>query len=52
MEAAPTPGGARRSAALTSPGFVHAVCSTVHPLGVGLTGPLGDHALPIPERRT
>lgn len=35
MEAAPTPGGGCRSAALTLPGFVHDVCSTVHPLGVG-----------------
>jgi len=32
IEAADTPGGGARSAALTRPGFVHDVCSTVHPL--------------------
>ena len=32
LEAAPTPGGGARSAALTLPGFVHDVCSAVHPL--------------------
>ena len=28
------PGGGMRSAALTEPGFVHDVCSAVHPMGV------------------
>jgi phytoene dehydrogenase-like protein len=32
VEAAQTAGGGTRSAALTLPGFVHDVCSTVHPL--------------------
>jgi phytoene dehydrogenase-like protein len=32
VEAADTAGGGTRSAALTLPGFVHDVCSTVHPL--------------------
>ncbi|MFM8305248.1 MAG: phytoene desaturase family protein [Actinomycetota bacterium] len=31
FEAASTPGGGSRSAALTQPGFVHDVCSAVHP---------------------
>ena len=34
VEAAPTPGGSTRSAELTLPGFVHDVCSAIHPLGV------------------
>lgn len=33
-EAAPTIGGGTRSAELTLPGFVHDVCSAVHPLGL------------------
>ncbi|MGH9112626.1 MAG: phytoene desaturase family protein [Acidimicrobiales bacterium] len=33
LEAAATPGGGARSAELTLPGFVHDVCSAVHPLG-------------------
>jgi phytoene dehydrogenase-like protein len=32
FEGAPDPGGGCRSAELTLPGFVHDVCSTVHPL--------------------
>ncbi len=32
IEARATPGGGTRSAALTLPGFVHDVCSAVHPL--------------------
>ena len=32
FEAAPTPGGGARSAVLTLPGFVHDVCSAIHPL--------------------
>jgi phytoene dehydrogenase-like protein len=34
VEAHTTPGGGARTAALTLPGFLHDVCSTVHPLGV------------------
>jgi len=34
-EAAPRVGGGLRSEELTLPGFVHDVCSTVHPLAVG-----------------
>ncbi len=34
LEAADEPGGGTRSAALTLPGFVHDVCSAVHPMGV------------------
>ncbi len=34
-EAAATVGGGMRSAELTRPGFVHDVCSAIHPLGVG-----------------
>ncbi len=34
FEAAATFGGGTRSAALTLPGFVHDVCSAIHPLGV------------------
>ncbi|MEP6697043.1 MAG: NAD(P)/FAD-dependent oxidoreductase [Pseudonocardiales bacterium] len=33
-EAAPTPGGGCRTAELTLPGFVHDVCSAVHPLAL------------------
>jgi len=49
LEAAEVVGGGTRSEELTLPGFVHDVCSTIHPLGVaspffaGL--PLGDHGL-------
>jgi phytoene dehydrogenase-like protein len=32
LEAAPTAGGGARSAELTRPGFVHDVCSAIHPL--------------------
>ena len=34
-EANPTIGGGTRSAELTLPGFVHDVCSSVHPLAAG-----------------
>jgi phytoene dehydrogenase-like protein len=34
LEARETIGGGTRSAALTLPGFVHDVCSAIHPLGV------------------
>src|SRR5206468_7152849 len=33
-EAAEEPGGGLRSAALTLPGFVHDICSAIHPLAV------------------
>jgi phytoene dehydrogenase-like protein len=49
LEAAPTVGGGTRSAALTLPGFVHDVCSSIHPLAAASpflrTLPLGDHGL-------
>ncbi len=35
LEGAETVGGGLRSAELTLPGFVHDVCSAIHPLGVG-----------------
>jgi phytoene dehydrogenase-like protein len=35
LEANDTLGGGARSAELTLPGFVHDVCSAVHPLGIG-----------------
>jgi len=35
LEAAATPGGGCRSAELTLPGFVHDVCSAVHPMAAG-----------------
>src|SRR5690349_13678375 len=34
-EAKPTIGGGTRSAELTLPGFVHDVCSAIHPLSLG-----------------
>ena len=34
LEAQPIPGGGARSEALTLPGFVHDVCSAIHPLGI------------------
>lgn len=34
VEGHPDPGGGMRSAELTEPGFVHDVCSSVHPLGI------------------
>jgi phytoene dehydrogenase-like protein len=34
LEAEPTIGGGARSAALTLPGFVHDICSAIHPLGI------------------
>ena len=33
LEVADTPGGGCRSSELTLPGFVHDVCSAVHPMG-------------------
>lgn len=49
LEAKDTIGGGTRSAELTLPGFVHDICSAVHPLAVGSpffrTLPLADHGL-------
>ncbi|HEY8694351.1 MAG TPA: NAD(P)/FAD-dependent oxidoreductase [Chloroflexota bacterium] len=49
LEANDTPGGGARSAELTLPGFVHDVCSAVHPLGIGSpflrSLPLREHGL-------
>ena len=49
IEAHETPGGGMRSAALTLPGFVHDVCSAIHPLGVASpfmrTVPLAEHGV-------
>src|SRR5262245_53236441 len=35
FEARDTIGGGCRSAALTLPGFIHDICSAIHPLGLG-----------------
>jgi phytoene dehydrogenase-like protein len=35
VEAQPTAGGGCRSLELTEPGFVHDICSSIHPLGIG-----------------
>ena len=49
VEGRDTVGGGARSAALTLPGFIHDVCSAVHPLAVDSpffsTLPLSDHGL-------
>lgn len=49
FEAQPTIGGGMRSAELTLPGFVHDICSAVHPFAVASpfwrTLPLGAHGL-------
>ena len=51
LEAAPTIGGGCRSAELTLPGFVHDVCSAVHPLAAVSPffegTPLADHGLEL-----
>jgi phytoene dehydrogenase-like protein len=47
LESAPTLGGGMRSAELTNPGFVHDVCSAIHPLGVA--SPF-FRSLSLPER--
>jgi phytoene dehydrogenase-like protein len=48
-EAEPTIGGGARSAELTLPGFIHDVCSAIHPLAAGSpyfrTLPLKEHGL-------
>lgn len=47
LEAADTVGGGTRSAELTRPGFVHDVCSAIHPLAAGSpffrSVPLAEH---------
>src|SRR5438093_13567146 len=49
LETADTVGGGARSAELTLPGFVHDVCSAIHPLGVASpffrTLPLAEHGV-------
>lgn len=49
FEAEPGIGGGARSAGLTLPGFLHDVCSAVHPLAVSspafISFPLGEHGL-------
>lgn len=49
LERADSVGGGTRSAALTRPGFVHDVCSAIHPLAVASPFfnqlPLGEHGL-------
>jgi phytoene dehydrogenase-like protein len=51
FEAEPTIGGGVRSAELTLPGFVHDVCSAVHPMAVASPFlralPLADHGLEL-----
>jgi phytoene dehydrogenase-like protein len=51
VEAAETVGGGMRSAALTEPGFVHDVCSAIHPLAAGSPFfselPLDEHGLEL-----
>src|SRR5690242_21102525 len=48
-EGADEPGGGARTEALTLPGFVHDVCSAVHPLGISSPFfsrlPLAQHGL-------
>ena len=49
LEAAPEIGGGTRNAELTLPGFVHDICSAVHPMGIlspfYTTLPLAEHGL-------
>ncbi|MGH2997561.1 MAG: phytoene desaturase family protein, partial [Gaiellaceae bacterium] len=51
LEAAETAGGGTRSAELTLPGFVHDVCSAIHPLALASpffrTLPLEEHGLEL-----
>jgi phytoene dehydrogenase-like protein len=48
-EAKATVGGGMRSAELTLPGFIHDICSSIHPLGMGSpffqSVPLGDYGV-------
>lgn len=49
LEAGPEVGGGSRSAEVTLPGFVHDICSAIHPLAVASPAmrdlPLADHGL-------
>src|SRR5215470_335961 len=49
IEGAPTPGGGCRTQELTLPGFLHDVCSAVHPLAIASpffkTVPLGQYGV-------
>ena len=49
LEANTQPGGGARSSELTLPGFVHDVCSTIHPMGLASSFfksvPLAQHGL-------
>jgi len=49
IEGGDTPGGGTRSGELTLPGFVHDICSAIHPLGLASpflrTLPLADYGL-------
>src|SRR5579871_5355872 len=49
LEGKPSIGGGLRSAELTLPGFIHDICSAVHPLAVGSpffqTLPLAEYGL-------
>jgi phytoene dehydrogenase-like protein len=51
LEAAATVGGGTRSAELTLPGFVHDVCSAIHPMALGSPFlrevPLAEHGLEL-----
>jgi phytoene dehydrogenase-like protein len=51
VEAEPTPGGGTRSEELTLPGYVHDVCSAIHPLTVASPFmrdlPLAEHGLEL-----
>ncbi len=51
LEAEPTIGGGTRSAAMTLPGFLHDICSAIHPLAIGSpffgTLPLREHGLEL-----
>lgn len=53
VEAKETPGGGARSAELTLPGFVHDICSAIHPLAAGSpffqTLPLAEYGLEFVE---
>jgi phytoene dehydrogenase-like protein len=55
LEAADTVGGGARSAELTLPGFIHDVCSAVHPLAASSPCfrelPLADHGLELVHPR-
>lgn len=55
IEAAPTIGGGMRSAELTLPGYLHDICSAVHPLALASpflsSQPLAAHGLEILQPR-